>query len=266
MSVNSPMNVNSIYRWHERALSPLEYCDMTAALVEAADSWLVTDGKALALSLHRERFLRSIGPQWAGVIDPEAFWDAAIALVPREGDWFPRVELQSRGGSPLLVFRLRSAPERTRSVIVAQYKGLEKAIAPTVKGPDLEKMQRIRTAAQASGAGEAVLLTPDGFVVEGAYSGLLWWRGEILCAPLAEFARIDSVTVRSVLTLAVALGVEVHEEAVTPAELDGVELWALNALHGIRIVTRWVDGPALAELPGRLGAWRARLEALRQPL
>jgi hypothetical protein len=43
-------------------------------------------------------------------------------------------------------------------------------------------------------------------------------------------------------------------------------VWALNALHGIRIVTGWVDGPATAELPGRLDVWRARLDALRKPL
>jgi hypothetical protein len=53
---------------------------------------------------------------------------------------------------------------------------------------------------------------------------------------------------------------------VTPAEIADTELWSLNALHGIRIVTRWVDGPDLAQLPGRLAIWRARLDALRKPI
>ena len=70
----------------------------------------------------------------------------------------------------------------------------------------------------------------------------------------------------AVLTLAAALGLDTHEEAVTPAELDGTELWALSALHGIRIATSWVDGPSLAEQPGRLATWRARLDALRRPI
>lgn len=116
------------------------------------------------------------------------------------------------------------------------------------------------------GADEAVILTEDGYVVEGAYSALLWWRGEILCGPPAAFDRVDSVTARSVLTLARALGIDTHEEAVTPAELDGTELWALSALHGVRIVTAWVDGPSLAEKPGRLAQWRTRLDALRKPV
>ncbi len=119
---------------------------------------------------------------------------------------------------------------------------------------------------QAQGADEAVLLTDDGYVVEGAFSALLWWRGEILCGPPAAFERVDSVTARSVLTLAAALGHDLHEEAVTPAELAGTELWVLSALHGIRIATAWIDGPELAEQPGRLAAWRARLDRLRRPI
>ena len=68
------------------------------------------------------------------------------------------------------------------------------------------------------------------------------------------------------LALATATGVDVLHDTVLPGQLDGLEVWALNALHGIRIVTGWVDGPATAEQPGRLDAWRARLDALRKPL
>jgi branched-subunit amino acid aminotransferase/4-amino-4-deoxychorismate lyase len=135
-----------------------------------------------------------------------------------------------------------------------------------VKGPDLEAMLRVRTAVQPLGAEEAVILSPDGYVVEGAYSALVWWRGSILCTVAPEFARVSSVTERSLVGLATALGVETYAEAVTPAELDGTELWSLGALHGPRIVTRWVDGPQTAELPGRLELWRTRLAALRRPL
>jgi len=150
--------------------------------------------------------------------------------------------------------------------VLATWRGRDPRTVPRVKGPDLDSMLRIRTDVQKQGADEAVILTPDGYVVEGAYSSLLWWRGDILCGPPAEFERVDSVTARSVLTLAAALGLDTHEEAVTPAELDGTELWALSALHGIRIATSWVDGPSLAEQPGRLATWRARLDALRRPI
>jgi Amino-transferase class IV len=250
------MSVASIFRWHDGELVALEHCDMTDSSITAADSWVVSEGKALALGLHRERFL-------GHTHDAEAFWDAAIAAIPTTGDWFPRVEQLSHGR---LVLRLRTAPERHRTAVLATWNGADPRTRPTVKGPDLDAMSRIRTAVQPQGATEAVILSDDGHVVEGAYSGLLWWRGDILCGPPAEFSRIDSVTARSALTLAAALGLDTHEEAVSPAELDGTELWALSALHGIRIATGWIDGPELAEKPGRLGVWRARLDAVRRAI
>lgn len=254
------------YRWHSGTLEQLEYWDQADGSIEAADSWLVAEGRVLALELHRQRFFDSLIRRGFILDDAARFWDAAIATIPREGAWFPRVELQSRGGSLSLGFLLRPAPDRHRSLRVMTHQGEDPRRFPGVKGPDFEAALRARTAAQLSGADEALILSPLGFVVEGAFSSVLWWRGDTLCAPPAEFARVDSVTARSVLTLAAAFGVETRYEAVTPAELQGSELWVLNALHGIRIALSWVDGPDLAELPGRLQLWRHRLDALRKPL
>ncbi|MDH6181168.1 branched-subunit amino acid aminotransferase/4-amino-4-deoxychorismate lyase [Microbacteriaceae bacterium SG_E_30_P1] len=260
------MSVESIYRWRGSELEALEYCDMTETRTIVADSWLVSEGRALGLDLHRSRFFDSIPADATQQHDIDAFWNAAIATIPREGDWFPRVELHARSGGYRLVFRLRSAPERKRSAVLATWTGTDPRTTPRVKGPDLEALSRVRTSVQSFGADEAVILTPDGYVVEGAYSALLWWRGDILCGPPAEFDRVASVTARTVLTLAAAIGMDTHEEAVTPSELDGTELWALSALHGIRIATSWVGGPELAELPGRLASWRTRMVALRSEL
>jgi branched-subunit amino acid aminotransferase/4-amino-4-deoxychorismate lyase len=252
--------IADVFRWGDGGLTQLDYCDMTDSTIVAADSWLVTEGTSLALELHRQRFmgLDRLDPR-----ETEAFWDAAIRAIPREGDWFPRLEVHS---GPWFLFRLRSAPELKRSLAVVTHHGPDPRTTPEVKGPDLEAMTRLRTAAQKLGADEAVILTPDGYVIESSQSAIVWWRGSILCSAPPEFARVDSVTARSLLGLAGALGVELHTEAVTPAELAGVEVWALNALHGARIVTTWVDGPELAELPGRLALWRDRLAALRHPI
>ena len=260
------MSVESIYRWHGGELVALDYCDMTDTSIEVADSWLVTGGTALAIGLHRERFLGSMAADDRAATNADDFWDASLALIPRADDWFPRVELQRRGESLLLVFRLRSSPARRNNLVEATWLDGDPRTVPRIKGPDLDTMTRIRTTVQGEGAAEAIILTDDGYVVEDSHSGLLWWRGDILCGPPATFDRVDSVTVRSVLALAAALGVETYEEAVTPPEIADTELWSLNALHGIRIVTRWIDGPDLAQLPGRLALWRARMDALRKPL
>ncbi len=265
------MGEATLYQWQDDRLEHLEHCDMFLTEVEAVDSWLVTDGRTLALDLHRSRFMTSIPRGRYRQLDPGAFWDAVLAMIPDHGDWFPRIELHNRLGGPRLLYRHRTAPERTKSVVLSTWKDGDPRKHPTVKGPDLERMTSIRTKVQARGADEAVILTKDGYVVEGAYSALLWWRGDILCGPpkgseSAEFERVASVTAASVLTLAAALGVETYEEAVTPAELDGTEVWTLNALQGPRIVTSWIDGPAMAELPGRLATWRSRLDKLRKPI
>ena len=260
------MGEATLYQWQADGLELIDHCDMFLTEVEAVDSWLVTEGRTLALDLHRSRFMTAIPRGRYRQTDPDAFWDAVIDMIPDAGDWFPRVELHNRLGGPRLLYRHRTAPERTKSVVVATWTDGDPRTHPSVKGPDLERMLSIRTKVQQRGAEEAVILTEDGYVVEGAYSALLWWRGDILCGPPKEFARVASVTAASVLTLAAALGIETYEEAVTPAELDGTELWALSALHGPRIVTGWVDGPSTAELPGRLGTWRSRLEKLRKPI
>jgi branched-subunit amino acid aminotransferase/4-amino-4-deoxychorismate lyase len=259
-----------VARWQGGQLVPRDDCDVTPAEIVAADSWLVRDGAVRALDLHRRRFAAAVtetAVDGDAVPDVDAFWDAAIAALPRTGDLFPRVEARrGRGGALELLLRTRPAPELRPAIRLATWDGADPRTSPRVKGPDLEAMTRLRTGAQARGADEAVLLEPDGAVAEGSTSCLVWWRGDALCLPDDGIARIDSVTVRSVLALAAALGVDVLRERATPRELEGLEIWALNALHGIRIVTEWIDGPSTAEEPGRRGVWQARLDALRRPL
>lgn len=258
---------SALFRWHDGELRPLEYCDPAEIEVLAADSWLVSDGHCLALDLHHQRFQAAVRHQLPSTELPvEDFWNASIAAIPRVGSSFPRVELQRYRGAASLVFRDRPAPERGLSVTLASHRGPDPRTQPTIKGPDTHALLAARSEAQRLGAGEAVILSPDGFVVEGAYSAIMWWHGDALCAPSPELERVDSVTARSVIALATALGVDVLYESVLPKALEGHELWVLSALHGIRIATGWVDGPSLAAEPGRLAQWRARLDRLRKPL
>lgn len=260
------MSAATTYLWRDGELEARDDCDVLPATIEVADSWLASDGTVLALDLHRTRWGTSIPRGRYLQLDPGAFWDAAVAAVPRTGDWFPRFELRTQLLRPQLLLRMREAPELKRSVTLATHTGRDPRTAPRFKGPDLEAMTRLRTEAQKHGADEAVLLSPDGYVADGATSSIAWWRGDALCVPDDDIERVDGVTLKSVVALATALGVDVLYESVTPAELDGLEVWSLNSLHGIRIVTSWVDGPATAEEPGRLATWRRRLDALRKPL
>jgi len=275
------MSVATTYRWQRGVLEARDDCDVAPAAILAADSWLVTDGSVLAIGLHRARFVDAVSElaerhgrtAEVDALDLDSFWDAAISSIPRAGDWFPRVELRVQHDAAELLLRMRPAPARHRSVTLATYRGRDPRTEPWIKGPDLEAMTRLRTEAQRHGADEAVLLDDGGgadgrpgVVAEGSTTALAWWTGDALCVPSIELPRVDSVTLRSVLALATATGIDVLHDRVTPEALEGCEVWALNALHGIRMVTGWVDGPATAELPGRLDIWRARLDALRKPL
>ncbi|AYF96886.1 aminotransferase class IV [Protaetiibacter intestinalis] len=265
MSAPSAAPVATTSLWQGGRLVPREDCDVVPATIQAADSWLVEDGTVRGLELHRERFLGAVPD--AQLPEALVFWDAAIAALPRTGSWFPRVELRTQLQSPQLLFRLREAPVQQRSLILTTHAGRDPRTHPTVKGPDLPAMIRLRTEAQTRGADEAVIVSPEGWIVEGSTTSICWWAGGTLCIPERSLARIASVTERTVVTLATALGVEVAELRVRPEELDGSEVWALNALHGIRIATAWQGGPpSTAEEPGRLSRWRLRLDALRRPL
>jgi branched-subunit amino acid aminotransferase/4-amino-4-deoxychorismate lyase len=173
-----------------------------------------------------------------------------------------RSPFDADGGAPAtgLSLRLRSTPPTTRDVVVASAPH-DPRTQPLVKGPDLDALQRLRTAVQPLGAGEAIILSAEGLIVEGAYSGLLWWspRGALV-QPSGALARIPSVTTALILEAAAADGVTIEAADARPDDLAGSELWVLSALHGLRVATGWIDGPALVAEPGRAELGRRWLD------
>jgi hypothetical protein len=107
----------------------------------------------------------------------------------------------------------------------------------------------------------------EGRLLEGAYTSLLWWEGDVLWAVPDDAPILDGVTRRLLLDLAAAEGVEVRYRRPTAAVLDGHEVWLTSALHGIRAVTSSTAPGGLPAGPARRApAWQARLEALAAPI
>ncbi|SMG46804.1 aminotransferase class IV [Agreia pratensis] len=235
--------------------------------VLVADSWLVADGGVRALQLHRDRFLRGVASQ-TSIDSPatESFWQAAVDALPRTGEWFPRVEALLIGGEPTLALRLRPAPPLGASVRVASLDEGDPRTVSTVKGPDIERLGALKSEAAQNDVDEPIIVSAAGHIIDGATSAVLWWRGDRLFAPSASLGRVDSVTAKSIRLLATATGTDTGEEFATPADLAGCEVWVVNALHGIRVVTSWRNGPALARTHGRATAWQRRLDALVRPI
>jgi branched-subunit amino acid aminotransferase/4-amino-4-deoxychorismate lyase len=232
--------------------------------LRVADSFLVAEGKVRGIDLHRDRFTTSCTT--LGVAAGE-FWDESLSRLPLTGRWFPRFELTDE-----LALQIRPAPPTGGRIRVGVHDGPDPRTNPRVKGPDLAALGALKArAASAYGADEVLLTSPDGVVLEAAYSGVLWWEGDVLCVPPGDRPILPSVTVKLLRQIAASRGVEVAERARTAVELAGLEVWLVSALHGIHPVGAWVASPtgltALAwSLPGRAEEWQRTLIDLARPL
>ena len=255
------------FRYESGSLVPISDANAEVQLA-AADSFLVDDGKVRSLQQHFDRFAA-----WVKQIDPqseaqlEGFCEAVVDALPRTDRWFPRIEWH--GEAPTgqhLYFRLREAPEQLTGITLWTADETDPRLQPTVKGPDLSLCQQLRRKANLHGADEAVLVDARGCITEGALSSIVWWNGDVLCAPDSSNAWIDSITRREVLAIAQQLGVEVRLSQGKPSDLIGHEVWVLGSLQGIRAVTHWENLGGEVAKPTHLDVFQRRLKLLAHQL
>lgn len=232
--------------------------------LEVADSWLVEDGRARSLEAHFERFSR-----WVTEISPECepslapFFEAVKAKIPSVGRWFPRIEFHGEADSPNhLYLRLREAPNQLGEIILWTLPEPDPRQNPSVKGPDLSLGMQMRRNAKMHGADEAVITDSAGFILEGALSSIVWWRGDTLCSSSDELPWLPSVTRNEIFAIAAQMGHPTRAERARPADLVGLEIWALSSLQGIRPVTAWVGLGAPVGKPEHLESFSKRLRML----
>lgn len=217
------MKGSEIWQWRHGDLTLVP--TLPTAPLAVADSWLVEAGRAVGLRRHERRFAATAG------LDA-AFFQSVRDRIPATGRWFPRLE--HRAGQNYLV--VRPAPELRTSTVLHLPQHPDPRSHPGIKGPDLAVLGAWRARAQAAGADDAVLFTPEGFVVEAANAVLAWWEGGRLMVPTAP-GQLPSVT----LAATVALGVPVGRRAITVPELRAQPVWAGSSLHGWTPVHGWVD-------------------------
>ncbi|MFI7012834.1 aminotransferase class IV [Streptomyces sp. NPDC050164] len=230
-----------------------------------ADSWLVREGRVRAHARHLERFARACGA--CGGPEPcrlDAFWQDVTAVLPRTGEWFPRVELAA--GSLELRLLLRPAPPLGTEVRLWAAGQSDPRTVPRRKGPDLDTLARVRRRARGEGAQEAVLIAPSGTVLESATASVLWWEDDTLCLPPPRLPVLPGVTAGLVQERALRSGIRIAHRERTVAELDGREVWLVNALHGIRPVTAWIGRSMRVPPAERAEEWRNWLDSMMEPL
>jgi len=225
----------------------------------AADSWLVDDGRVRAVQRHWARFdatCREHGVDAGALAELRA--EVARAVPPR-GRWFPRVELRADGE---LAVHVRPAPAREPTVVAWVADVADPRRQPRRKGPDLERLAALRQRAAAHGAGDALLCDAEGHLIEGAFTSLLWWEGETMCAVPDHAPILLGITRALLLELARDRGTPVAQRRPRPQELSDRETWLVSALHGIRVVTGWANGGPPAGRAPRAGGWQHLLDGL----
>lgn len=226
-----------------------------------ADSWLVADGRVRALYLHQQRFLSSC-LKLAGVdrdilID---FWNQAIGSLPKTGLWFPRIELTGNIHQPTFLFRIRKAPDIHSDIRLIEWKNGDFRKMPRHKGPDLAKLIAARKNIVEEGADEALLMTPKRFLLEGLTTSILWWEAGTLCTTPFSRRILPGITCQLIRTIAEAEKVPFACRFRRPEELNGREVWAVNALHGIRRVVNWEKSPFKTSCHIDPENWRQKLD------
>ena len=257
-----------LFQFSGEKLGAIEWCDPHGGDTVVADSWFVQDGHSVALDRHRDRFVQSATTDFG--MDQSlitSFLNAVAQAIPREGSWFPRIELSTSRGGLTLHYREREAPSRETTVALAVGSHDPRTV-PHRKGPDLEQLMSLRRSVSSLGATEAVIVSDSGHIVEGAYSTLVWWKkdAEHLSIVPPSIPRIPSVTESVVIDIAREQGIEVVPELAAVSDLDGAEVWVLSALHGIRLTTDFVGGPEVTSDGVRHDQWQKAWWAKRAPL
>ena len=202
----------------------------------------------------------------------------APARISAFGEGWPRLELwaDETGSSPRLDLQLRPLPQ-LHDTIELRTAGYLEAPHPERKGPNIAHYATLNRELGA----EALLTDARGHVLEGATTSLVWWPREQEHPEqhgfvVASEARVPSVTESLIIDAAGRRLVgrkpnrhrlpQPQPRSVTPAELAAHEVWAVNALHGIRVVTS-IDGePLQAPDERRLTWFREALDRAWEPV
>lgn len=258
-------HAETVYQFNaKKGLSPTSEPE---AKLLVADSWLVKDGCVRALHLHRQRFIASC-IELAGT-SPDIlneFWNAAIDKLPKTGSWFPRIELAGNLCAPVFQIRIRPAPAIQRTIRLIDYKSKDFRKLPRHKGPDLANLISARMKITEQGADEAILSTSTGFLLEGLTTSIFWWEGSTLCTTSPSRRVLPGVTSQLLRSIAEQANIPFSYRFRKTTDLNGCEVWAVNALHGIRRVVVWEKSPFQTSTHTDIDFWRQKLDEFSKPI
>ncbi|MHA6630886.1 aminotransferase class IV [Pseudonocardia sichuanensis] len=212
-------------------------------------------GRPFAWDEHLARLLRS-----AANVRLEFDLDAARAevdaLLAKAGAVDGTIRLLiTRGGRRVAV--LAPLPERRESVTLGTVEYAPTRVLDAVKSLSYAANMLASRLAREAGADEALLVTPEGRVLEAPTSAFFYVLGGALHTPPLADHILDSITRRHVLALTGA-----SERGLARDELTGLdEAFLASTTREVQPVSA-IDGRALPAVPGPVTA--AAAEALRR--
>ena len=222
---------------------------------------------------HLERFRDSVRRSDAGQQGhcPEhtlrGFLAEAARTIRNHGACFPRLEAWSERNGSGIRFNLQLRPVPPLNDTIDLRTSPETVLeTPGIKGPNIVRLSHLNTQLDA----EALLVDRTGHVLEGATTSVLWWGSRegfvVAPPPSGERNRVPSITEAALSRIAADVNAPLTPALVTPHELSGYEVWAVNALHGIRVVQS-IDAVTLRTPDtARLQAFQEALDQTWEPV
>ena len=152
------------------------------------------DGRPFELDAHLDRLERSAAAIELPV-EREAFESEIAALLERNGDADAQLRLLlTRGGHRIAL--IEPAADYGEQVRLASVTYQPTVILTGVKSLSYAANMQATRLAKARGADEALLVRPDGIVLEPPTSTIFWATGDTLSTPSLEAGILDSITRR----------------------------------------------------------------------
>ncbi|ANE03618.1 aminotransferase class IV [Corynebacterium crudilactis] len=196
---------------------------------QVVDSYLVQDKHVVRWDLHEKRFAASSTPEaWP-------FLSEVRKAIPEKGAWFPRVEWH---GADNFAVALRPAPPLRKTSSLWLPESPDPRTFPTIKGPDLKVLAWLRSRAHDNGFDDALLISPDGTIMEAANAAVVFWADKkTVILPKQEV--LPSITVAATLPLWEKDGITIIREDIRRIDIPA---WCGSSLHGWTPVVSWGRG------------------------
>ena len=230
----------------------------------------VWNGRPFRLGDHLDRLNASLHAALLPGIDPAPLAGHVRelldeALGEEELDAMVRLYVTASGTQVVLVSEQPERPPHRR---------LDPVIAPWIRprgtyvlagAKTISYMPNMVTSrvAQSDGADDALLLSLEGWVLEGPTFGVMWMDAGALCVPSVELGIVNSISRRSVISLAESAGIEVRtgswplEDVLAADEvMTSSAVRPLQALEAIGDAQLPQGAPTAQMLAGQLEKWR----------